>query len=331
MSDLPDPAFHDADCDGIDGQINAARFVSPAGNDANQCSRLRPCRTVRRAISRAAALGKRDVYVAGGSYRGFRVASGVNVFGGFGRNFQRAPNRATGSRTVTVAGALALGDGPKVTVLADQVTRQATLADLTVKGADAVVPGGSSYVIAGHGSTLRLTRLHLIAGDGASGADGSDGADATSLLAPPPAITGGPSVQSNDCDGSTHGAGGSGAINALVSSGRDTTGGAGGAGGEMDTDCPFDLDATAGDAGSPAVFDPAGLPGDGGGGGVGGDDCDPGITGQPGAVANGPAGQAARIGPRPGDRRLLGTAARDFRHCGRERWWWWRWGRQRRL
>ena len=268
VRDLPDPAYRDANCDGIDGEINAARFVSPRGDDTNPCSRRAPCRTVQRAINRAVALGKRDVYAAGGSYQAFRVASGVNVFGGFGRNFQRDPAKSVGSRAVTVSGALAPADGHKVTVLADQVTGRATLADLTLRGSDATAPGASSYVIAAHGSTLQLTRLRLFAGDGANGTNGSDGLDAASFLAPPTATAGGNSDEASiACDNQSHGAGGPGRTNvATFPSVRNTTGGTGGAGGEMDTDCglPFNFDATSGDAGGPAAFNPAGPPGDGG-------------------------------------------------------------------
>lgn len=89
--DRPDRYYDDTNCDGIDGDIEKAFWVSIDGEDGNPGTIDRPFRTVYRALLRAAEEGK-DVYVAGGEYDNAYVPNfgnrgitrGLGIYGGFG-------------------------------------------------------------------------------------------------------------------------------------------------------------------------------------------------------------------------------------------------------
>src|SRR4051794_18886719 len=67
--DKPDAAFEDTNCDGIDGTEANAMFVAVSGSDAASGTKANPVQTINKGISLAnAAVPKRDVYVAGGTY-----------------------------------------------------------------------------------------------------------------------------------------------------------------------------------------------------------------------------------------------------------------------
>ena len=65
--DLPDRAYVDSNCDGIDGTESDAIFVSPLGSDGDSGQKERPKRQIQAAVSAAAGRGK-YVLVAAGSY-----------------------------------------------------------------------------------------------------------------------------------------------------------------------------------------------------------------------------------------------------------------------
>ena len=73
---MPDLSFADSDCDGIDGTIDAAIFVSILGDDNAFGTREAPFRSVARALSAAAATGKTEIYVSTGF---FDIAQGLNA------------------------------------------------------------------------------------------------------------------------------------------------------------------------------------------------------------------------------------------------------------
>src|SRR5690606_6464582 len=83
--DHPDPDNIDTNCDGIDGNIDGAIFVSPLGSDAATGTIAAPLRSIPLAIARANTSDK-DVYVAGGTYAlntTINLENGVSIFGGF--------------------------------------------------------------------------------------------------------------------------------------------------------------------------------------------------------------------------------------------------------
>ena len=96
--DFPDPQGLDENCDGIDGEENNAVFVSTSGNDGDDGSRLHPKFSIQAGIDTTDAPGKRDIYVAAGTYTGqVNLAAGKGVYGGYSPNFSTvilAPTRS---------------------------------------------------------------------------------------------------------------------------------------------------------------------------------------------------------------------------------------------
>jgi hypothetical protein len=302
--DLPDPAFGDTDCDGIDGDEDRAVFVAASGADDAGCgTTATPCATIATGIARAVSRSKRDVYVAGGTYASapFFLASGINVFGGFGANFQRDPLLATGSRVADVSGAPAVqvfpGELQAATVVADGLTAPTTLADLTLRGVNAAAagagrPGNSSYVVVARGlapGLLTITRNTIVAGAGSAGAAGTAGPSASASAAP-----GG----SDGVNGGESGAvrlGGNGGTNAACLA--NTSGGRGGDGG--DTGGQFGGSATAGQAGQPGAQAGGAFGGGGSAGAASGSgQAGNGGPGEPGRITNGAPGSKGAAGGR---------------------------------
>ncbi len=164
--DLPDLGFVDSNCDGIDGTVKDAIFVSPGGSDGNPGTRAAPKREIQTAVLAAALAGK-DVYAASGDYGRVETVSGADIYGGYVATTWR---RNADARTRIVG-------GPEAVVAAgDTVTLQL----LTVVGLSGG-PGASAYGIrAVAGSNLTLQRVAQFAGSGMDGVDGARGVNGVS-------------------------------------------------------------------------------------------------------------------------------------------------------
>ena len=161
--DLPDLAFVDSNCDGIDGSERDAIFVSQGGQDANPGTRAAPKSTIQAGIVAAALAGK-DVYVASGEYARVETASGVDIYGGY---LSTTWERNLGARTRIV------GRPEAVLSSGDSVALQL----LTLVGLGDG-PGSSAYGLrAVAGARLTLQRVTSIANGGLSGTDGAKGAN----------------------------------------------------------------------------------------------------------------------------------------------------------
>jgi hypothetical protein len=90
-TDVPDDAFIDANCDGIDRDASQRIFVDELGSDSNPGTRTQPMRTVVAALTRAVASAKTSIFISEGTYAG-RVTLASN-----GSGVQRRPR---GSRRV---------------------------------------------------------------------------------------------------------------------------------------------------------------------------------------------------------------------------------------
>lgn len=170
VTDVPDPGFVDANCDGIDGDPADAVFVSPSGNDANPGTMSRPVRTLRTAVFAAHARSL-DVYAAAGAYaEELLVGSGVSVYGGYGPSWQRSlssPTRITGQP---------IGGGDTEGAFALDVTTPTTLQLLTISPGAPTAAGASSYGLRGrHSPGLRLDHVTVVAAPGAPGLPGATG------------------------------------------------------------------------------------------------------------------------------------------------------------
>jgi hypothetical protein len=246
-TDLPDLSFIDADCDGIDGSIASAVFVSPAGNDGFVGDRTNPKRHINAALAAAQAAGKTQVLVASAVYlETVQALPNIGIYGGYDGSWTRATGNVT-----TITGPDVSGRAVGVESNAANVTLQ--LLSITT---NAVSPGASAYGVHAMGGSMSLERVQVFAGPGRRGLDGSPGAAGASGSP-------GNGGQNGTCDG-PHGSGGTAGGSAA---GRP--GGMGGAGGLEGSN--------SGAAGGTGVV---GTPG--GGGGSGGDPGAPGSHGSNG-------------------------------------------------
>jgi hypothetical protein len=160
--DAPDLAFVDSNCDGIDGTEKNAIFVSPGGSDADSGTKNKPKRQIQAAVAAAAGKG-RYVLAAAGSYTRVAAATGVGIYGGYD------PANWSVRRASLVTRIVGVPEG----VFASNVTG-VELQLLSVHGDSA---GSSAYGIrAIETSRLRLQRVTVTAGNGASGSLGVNGA-----------------------------------------------------------------------------------------------------------------------------------------------------------
>ncbi len=166
--DLPDLLGVDQNCDGIDGTIAQAVFVSSAGSDLNAGTMSKPKRTVQAAIDAAYSdPAHKMVLVANGTYVGsLSLKKGVHVWGGYSAqgDWQLAPDEKT------------LVFGGPTAITATSIESYTTLGRLTVKAADGSKSGDNSVgVLASKSPGLSLTGLTVEAGNGANGQSGAHG------------------------------------------------------------------------------------------------------------------------------------------------------------
>ena len=298
-ADPIDPAYQDANCDGIDGVLADAVLVAPAptGTDGDECGLTfeTPCATLGVAVDRAVALGRSLVLLQAGSYDGPLVmADGVSVVGGYDQDWQRGPVSDPLHQSVIQGGR----DSAYVAVRAQNLTQSIALVDLVLEGPDAVGTnslrnGRSSYgIYIDNTTSLTIREVIVEAGNGADARDGAAGTDADSPggVAQENGGGGGNAAEpGSTCDDTTNGASGPAGTNSC----SGTNGGGGGEGGPQDNNCPFDLSAQPGDDGTSAVQVASGLYGyRGGGGGT----CSAGGAGHDGRVQNGAGGSGGSGG-----------------------------------
>jgi len=101
--DYPDMGFEDRNCDGIDGDIDRALFVSPDGDDASaDCSMAAPCAEPREALVRADA-DHDQVLVMQGDYAAIEYLSDdAGVYGGYTDTWAREDVLDSGAADTTI-------------------------------------------------------------------------------------------------------------------------------------------------------------------------------------------------------------------------------------
>ena len=261
--DMPDLASIDANCDGIDGEVNNAIFVAKAGDDANPGTRFAPMRSIQAGIEAAKAGGKRDVYVSTGVYaEAIQLRNGVSIYGGYSADYLR--------RDVVKYETAILSPDPTPAspgaVNAIGVTGPAALDGFTVFGAIVKASGKSSYgvYLRDVGDGVQVRNCLIVGGAGGKGARGVDGVDGADGNPGAPGVDAldlldAYGVSDHGCSAANHSPGGAGGD--LSCGGADVAGGDGGL-----RACPgFDGEVTrlplASEDGAPGTS----------GGGVGGD------------------------------------------------------------
>lgn len=176
-----DDAAVDVTCPKVAPADAAAVFVATAGANTATCGgRDAPCKTINAGIKRAAAQGKKTVYVARGTYVEHVVMSaGVRVEGGWEPTWTRACVAANEAVVVRAPAA------DEMTIDARNLGGEAAIASLRVesKNGAAVATGESLYGVYAVGASTTLTLEDVLvsvgnAGGGSNGKTGTAGANA---------------------------------------------------------------------------------------------------------------------------------------------------------
>ncbi len=183
--DLPDDSFDDSNCDGIDGDVKAAIFVSVKGDDSAEGTIQHPVKTLAKGVALAQA-AKKYVLVANATYAENLMidSQSVSIYGGYAvQDWQRTNDRATiapsAGLPVAVRGASAM-----------------VLDHLAFHASDGVKPGESSvagFIASSTGVTLR--HVSLSAG---KGADGEKPVAPVAVTTPPTSLVDGAGGASNN-------------------------------------------------------------------------------------------------------------------------------------
>jgi len=275
-SDPPDPEGIDADCDGVDGDLERAIFVAATGYDLGNSigNRTNPFKTIGRALTFAdenGDLGRDLVLVGEGTFKEYvELVSGISIYGGYNESWMRDldeyPTRITWDKADI--------RGNIVVVHGKDIGMPTELQGLVIEASSNPVASGSVYGIhaLNCGDFLTLRALEVSVGDGASGPVGSigtNGADGD----PGGAGTDGTSENYNPDDDAKGGVGGVG-----LCYGMNSSGGIGGNGGYeggwwSDTDATSGTDSPTGNVGgSPGGTEKPGNAGEAGGSGASGAD-----------------------------------------------------------
>ena len=225
--DLPDGI--DTNCDGVDGEIDVAYFVSKDGSNLNTGAVDDPFLTVDFALEQAFLDGKRDVYVATGVYsENITLRQGISLYGGYNADF-------TVHNTLIYETAF-LGQSPNDAftpgvIRGDGITGGAELTRVDgflVFGYDAAALGESVYAVYLNNcnDNVVFTNNRIVAGNASSGWNGSPGTDGINGV---DGLGGPPGQDVGNCSfGSQMTNGGSGGSLSCVST--DVSGGNGGDG-----------------------------------------------------------------------------------------------------
>ncbi len=240
-SDRPDVTMQDTNCDGIDGTIADAVFVSKlCGDDLAAGTMSEPVQSIARGLEVAVKTQKLylivDATYGSGTYKaGFTLASGVGIYGRY-RTFSDSGvclgtwTRQTALPTI-IHGRFDPGFEYGYGAIADNLTVEAELQwlrfNIGVKayngdGLPTTNPARSVYGVIIRGGNLRLTEVEILAKSAGHGADGDNGATGATA-------TGG--VNGGVGTNSTPGGGGNGGAPGCGTSVEGYTGGAGGNGG----------------------------------------------------------------------------------------------------
>ena len=175
--DIPDADGLDANCDGIDGEVEKGIFVSKDGDDSNPGTLEQPVRTIQKALANAFLSDKRDVYVATGVYQeAIFLNDGINIYGGYRGDYQERDailyetailGPSPSSEAPGAINGIQIGLGGKST----------TVAGFTIFGGNAVQEGSSSYAVylIDCGDGVLLTNNTIYGGKGANGTQGGNG------------------------------------------------------------------------------------------------------------------------------------------------------------
>ena len=168
--DLPDAQNIDADCDGIDGSLNNAIFLSTVGSDNNNGTQKNaPVRTLLRAFELAQQSGRKQIWVASGSYQqssSMTWDANISLYGGYNSTFtNRGDQRAD-----------ILFNHP-IGFIVNRLSSAVTFAQLNISVSDRTSSSQSARTINIYNSAdyLTLEECNIVAGRGGEGNLGGSG------------------------------------------------------------------------------------------------------------------------------------------------------------
>jgi hypothetical protein len=167
MDDTPDDNFTDSNCDGIDGNIEAAVFVDGInGNDSNSGSIFKPVATIAQGIALAKTQMLTQVYISKGTYNAITLANGISLYGGYdaSNKWQRSY-----SNIATITNGVPAID-------AQFISKETHVELLTVVGGTQTGFAGNSYgVRVANSSGLILHKCSITSSDAGGGSTGYNG------------------------------------------------------------------------------------------------------------------------------------------------------------
>ncbi len=173
--DFPDAGQVDANCDGIDGQIDVALFVSKTGSDSAAGTIDAPLATIGAALQAAASTsGIRDIYVSAGVYsESITLVEGVGLYGGYSLDFR---TRNPEVYPTTIFGRAPTAQQPGA-VNALELSQPTMVMGFNVFGPNTVQSGAPTYAvfIRNTGDALTLRHNRVTGGTGAPGVRGNPG------------------------------------------------------------------------------------------------------------------------------------------------------------
>jgi hypothetical protein len=187
-TDEPDDTFTDANCDGVDGDVTRAVFVSTRGSDGNDgLTRTTPVRSLGRAFDVASSSGRTQILVANGTYgtsTPLALPDGRGLYGGYSDDFRTRTN----SRANLVSSARTAIEvrGHTMPSVVDRI-------DLATEDQTGPQAWTATLVVSNSGENFRLRYATVVAGRGGNGSNGAIGAPgaAGTMGAPGSGSTGG--------------------------------------------------------------------------------------------------------------------------------------------
>jgi len=180
--DLPDNIFLDTNCDGVDGNVSEAIFVSVSGNDSNSGDQLNPMRSINAAIQKALSSFKNQIYVSAGTYQERVIMqSGISIYGGYGSDWSRNETNDVIITGVDQNGYVAGLKASSInsTTYLDHINISTNDANGTFQN-----QGKSNYgIIISSSTSLIINKCDINVGSGSSGLNGVNGASGQAGLA----------------------------------------------------------------------------------------------------------------------------------------------------
>jgi hypothetical protein len=195
--DYPDIGLIDADCDGIDGELDTAVFVSTGGFDeANLLgTHEQPFATIAAAMDFAQGAERDVILIASGTYEEqVQIRAGLGLYGGYNAE---GWTRDLDQNVSIIRASQTDGFGDIITMTADAITADTVVQGLRVESGSNASQSGATIAlyVQNSGTGLLFEAVNFVSGDAGNGSDGVDGQKGSDGLNG----AGGTAVNDSDC------------------------------------------------------------------------------------------------------------------------------------